>query len=178
MIELLFSTADTDLATGRAAVLASLDARAKAVGLGSFFPVGQQFPGRAPDVPTSALSALLTAPQRAALAGDFVVINVSDGLLTEPGDPDKDGNPTNTVTGYRMDLLIALHRNDALVGGLMGILSGPWAVRMATQRDRSAKELELDPGAPAKVAYKQDDTGVRMHHVPPRVRKHSFAGAP
>lgn len=171
MIELLFSTADLDLATGRTRVMAAINARAQAVGLGAFFPADQAFPGRAPDVPCSALSALLPAPLRQALAGDVVVLNVADGLLTRP-----EGDET-VATGYRMELLVALRHNDQLIGNLAGVLSGPWAGKPDSTRQRTSDELALDPGAPPSLAFKED-AGVQLHLVPPRIRKAAFLGAP
>lgn len=171
MIELLFSTADTDLATGRARVMAAINARAATVGLAAFFPAEQAFPGRAPDVPCSALNHLLPAPLQAALAGDFVVINVADGLRTRTDDEE-----TSTVTGYRMDVQVELRWHPELTSQLAGVLSGPWAAKADTVRTRSAEELAVDPGAPATFAYKED-AGVRLHMTAPHARQHRFMGS-
>lgn len=166
MIELLFSTTDTNLATGRSKVLTALNERADAIGLGSIFPDDMAFPGRM-DVPVSALSGLLPAPLVAQLANDFVMINTADGLLTRTIDEETE------IIGYRMELLVSLRFNDNLTSNLIGILSAPWTSKTATNASRSAEDLALDPTAPATWSYKLNDD-VRYHHIAPRVRKATF----
>lgn len=167
MITLPFSTADTDIATGRAKVVAALNAQAAAVGLGALFPAGaDQAAYIHLEVPGAAVAPLVPAPYRAAVAADTIIVDTADGLTSTP-----DG----TVTGYRFDLLVRLRNNEPLTTALGGLLSQRWTTRSDSTRAATAGELLLDPSRPALV-WKQDVTGVRFHGLaPPRYPKHAFA---
>lgn len=167
MIVLPFSTTDTDIATGRAKVIAALNAQAASVGLGALFPKdAAQVPYVHLEVPGAAVAPLAPAQHRAAIAACTVVIDTADGLTALP-----DG----AVTGYRFDLLVRLKGDDALTGALAGVLSQRWTSRTDSTRAATTDELKIDPARPALV-WKQDGSGVRFHGTaPPRFPKHEFA---
>lgn len=167
MIVLPFSTSDTDIAVGRARVVAALNAQAVAVGLDALFPKGAtQVPHVHLQIPGAAVAPLVPAQHRAAVSAGAIVIDTADGLTSTP-----DG----TATGYRFDMLIRLKGNDALTSALGGVLTQRWTVRADSTREATVDEAKMDPGRPALV-WKQDASGVRFHGLaPPRFPKHAFA---
>ena len=166
MIVLPFSTADTDIATGRARVLGAIDAQCVALGIGSLFPADAATrPHVHVEVPGAAIQHLAPAPYRSALAADTIVVDTADGLTARA-----DG----VITGYRFDMLVRPRRNAALEAALAGIITAPWQQATDSTRLPTAEELALDPGRP--VIVWRETNGVRFHGVtPPRFPKHSFA---
>ena len=172
MIVLPFSTADTDIATGRARVLGAINAQCAALGIGSLFPADAATRTHIHlEVPGAAIQHLAPAPYRAALAADTIVVDTSDGLTARPGATVSD---PPVITGYRFDMLVRPRRNPALDAALTGIITAPWQQASDTQRLPTAEELALDPGRP--VIVWRETNGVRFHGlVPPRFPKHAFA---
>lgn len=166
MIVLPFSTADTDIATGRARVLGAINAQCAALGIGSLFPADAATRSHVHvEVPGAAIQHLAPAPYRAALAADTIVVDTSDGLTAMP-----DG----TTTGYRFDMAVRPRRNPALASALSGIITAPWVTADDSSRLPTADELALDPERPV-IVWKEAD-GVRFHGLTlPRVPKHQFA---
>lgn len=167
MIVLPFSTTDTDIAIGRAKVIASLNAQAVAVGLGALFPRwAAQVPHVHLEVPGVVVAPLVPAQFRGAVSAATIVIDTADGLTSTP-----DG----IVTGYRFDMLARLKGNEALTGALGGVLTQRWTARADSTREATVDETKLDPDRPALV-WKQDTAGVRFHGLAlPRFPKHAFA---
>lgn len=172
MIVLPFSTADTDIATGRARVLAAIDAQVKALGIGSLFPADAVEQDHVHlEIPGSAIAHLVPEPYRPAMAAETIVVDTSDGLTTRPGETEKD---EPVVTGYRFDMVVRPRRNPALASALSGIITAPWVTKTDSSRLPTADELKLDPGRPV-IVWREAD-GVRFHGlVPPRHPKHAFA---
>lgn len=172
MIVLPFSTADTDIATGRAAVLAAINKQCSALGIGDLFPEDAADKDHCHlEIPGGAIAHLAPELYRAALAAETIVVDTADGLIERAGETEKD---EPTVTGYRFDLLVRPRNNAALSAALTGIITAPWVQKTDSSRNPTAEEMKLDPERPV-IVWKESD-GVRYHGlVPPRVPKHQFA---
>lgn len=166
MIQLIFTTSDTDVAAGRQKVFtditAAVAARPKMSAL-----IGQILPQiSVPGGSVIHMADILSDfanPALDLLRDDLLVIDIAETLLITSG-------ATPVVRGYAQHWWIRLRSNDGQTPALDTVFTNRWRVRprITAAASQTAEMAVMDPGKTA-VDFHETTTGVRwLRKLPPQ----------